>query len=106
MTYKEKIETAVGLIAPTAFQFYTGTADAYITYFCYNEMGELWAENVQITTGFYCQIDIWSKRRENGIESQVRTALITAGFDGLTTQDLYESDIRIYHKAIRCNYFE
>jgi len=110
MDYKALIESALtSTSVPLAFQHYSGTATQYITYFCYNEQGEEWAENKEISTGFYLQIDVWSKARDyEGLVTTVKTALKTAGFEGCTAQDLKELDtsgsVTMYHKAIRVNY--
>lgn len=76
----------------------------YITFFCYNEQGELWAENVEIATGYYVQVDIWSKTDYTSLAESVKTAMEAAGFKRTTARDLFEPDTRIYHKAIRFVY--
>jgi len=89
---------------PTSFQTYSGTATTYITYFCYNEQGELFAENQEIVTGFYVQVDVWSKADYTELAGQVQTAMIAAGFKRTTGADLYERDTKIFHKAMRFSY--
>jgi hypothetical protein len=105
MNYRTVIQTALSsLNVPVSFQVYRGTATTYVTFFCYNQMSELYAENIEIATGYYVQIDIWSKTDDYDIlAEQIKTAMTTAGFQGYTAQDLYESDTKIFHKAIRFN---
>ncbi len=105
MNYKTTIQTALSSLGvPVSFQVYRGTATTYITYFCYNEMGEEYAENIQIATGYYVQVDIWSLVSDyEALAQQIKVAMITVGFMGYTAQDLYESDTKIFHKAIRFN---
>ncbi|OGO89110.1 MAG: hypothetical protein A2Y15_08715, partial [Clostridiales bacterium GWF2_36_10] len=84
---------------PVAFQCYRGNSKKYITYFCYNQQGEAWAENKEIVTGFYIQIDIWYDTSDyEELAEQIKTALEAVGFQGYTAQDLYEPDTKIYHK--------
>jgi hypothetical protein len=105
MNYKTTIQTALSSLGvPVSFLNYRGTATTYVTYFCYNEMAELYSENVEIATGYYVQVDIWSTTAEyEALAQQIKVAMITVGFMGYTAQDLYESDTKIFHKAIRFN---
>lgn len=90
---------------PVSFLHYGGKAPEFITYFCYNQQGEAWAENKEIATGFYIQIDIWSKSKDyETLAEQIKEALESIGFQGYTAQDLYETDTQICHKAIRMNF--
>ena len=101
-------------VAPTApvkkSQTYTGNATEYITFFRYNRAGEIYAENKEIETSHYFQIDLWQKPTEtkdlDELEKQAESVLKPLGFMGFTTQDLYENDTGINHIVIRCNYTE
>lgn len=111
MNLKAIIKTAlipIGL--PIAYLNYNGSETAYVTYFRYNEQGEEWAENEQISTCSYYQIDIWKKISDTTdidlVEEQVKEALKSVGFMGFIAQDLYENDAKIFHTAIRCNYIK
>jgi hypothetical protein len=97
-------KTLTPLSIPLSFLKYSGKATTYMTYFCYNEQGEAWAENVEIKTGYYVQVDLWSKEDCTELAEQVKAAMITAGFTRTTAQDLYEDDTKIYHKAMRFSY--
>jgi hypothetical protein len=105
MNYKEIIQTALSFLkVPVSFQVYRGTATTYVTFFCYNEQGEEYAENIQTATGYYVQVDIWSiTANYDTLAEQIKTAMTSAGFQGYTAQDLYESDTKIFHKAVRFN---
>lgn len=74
------LDTLKLLGVPITFQTYSGSATTYITYFCYNEQGEAWAENKEIATGFYVQVDIWSKGDYINLVDQVKAAMEAAGF--------------------------
>lgn len=98
------IDTLQPLGVQCEFETYNGEADPYITFFCYNEQGEKFADDEEIETGFYMQIDIWSKGNIEQLKVDVITLLKEAGFKRKTAQDLYESDTQIYHKCIRFFY--
>ena len=114
MSIKSIMYTALMTVAPTApaknSQHYSGKANTYITFFRYNRMAELYAENDEIATTHFFQVDLWQK--ENGTDDldettlQIETALISIGFMGFSAQDLYEDDTKTNHIAIRCNYTE
>jgi len=89
---------------PVSWQTYSGTASTYITFFCYNEQGEAWAENEEIATGYYVQVDLWSKGDDSSLVDQIKSTLELEGFKRTTALDLYESETQIYHKALRFSY--
>lgn len=92
------------LNVPVAFQKYSGTALTYITFFIYNEQGEAWADDAEIQTGYYVQVDIWSKSDYTTLVNDVIFAMKSVGFIRNYAADLYETDTNTYHKAIRFNY--
>lgn len=105
MNYKKLIrDTLVPLGVPVEFSNYSGDETTYITFFRYNEQGEEWAEDEEIATGYYIQVDIWSKSDYTILEDQVKAAMISAGFSRSSAQDFYEKDTGIYHAAIRFVY--
>ena len=46
--------------------------------------GEDWAENKEIATGFYMQVDVWSKGDFTNIAGQVKSLLEDVGLKELT----------------------
>lgn len=107
MNINSKVTTALsGLGIPVSLQTYSGTSDPYITFFCYLETGELYTDDVQKGTGYYVQVDVWSKGNYTNTVEQVKSAMRNAGFSFLAAYDLYEPDTKIYHKALRFHYYE
>ena len=86
---------------PVRFQTYTGTADPYITFFTYLDKPEQHADDQELTTGHYVQIDIWSKGDYTDLVKTVHSKMLAAGFTKQSYYDLYEDDLKIYHKAMR-----
>ena len=98
----QDILTPLGV--PVSFQTYSGSEKTYITFFSYNEQGEDWAENKEIATAFYIQVDIWSKTDYVNLEVKIRQSMNSIGFNRVTAQELYESDTKTFHKALRFCY--
>ena len=94
--------TLVNLVGNRIY-FQTNKSGQYpaITFFVYNELGELFADNREIKTGYYIQVDIWSKDNYNTIVNEVMKSMTQAGYRRTSSIDLYEDDTQIYHKAIR-----
>lgn len=98
------INTLKPLGIPVGFQKYSGSQDTYITFFCYNERGRVFADDEEIRTGFSVQVDIWSKGNYIEIVRRTRKLLEDVGFKRTSAADLYESDTGIYHKGMRFSY--
>lgn len=107
MNIRKAIKDALNTLGvPVSFSVYTGTSTPYITFFLYNEQGEAWGENKELATGYSVQVDIWSKVDNPGLADQAKTTMTTAGFKRITAHDLYESDTKVFHKAMRFSYVD
>lgn len=78
----------------------TSPTTPYLEYEIYDENGEEWAENKEIATTYYIQVDIFSKTDYTNLENLIKEKMINAGFDRSMCADLYE-DTGLYHKAMR-----
>ncbi|AUS14872.1 MULTISPECIES: hypothetical protein [Bacillus] len=91
---------------PVVFLKYRGEDETYVRFFFYDEKSALNAEDAEEATGFYVQVDIYTKdpseyaRLETGVKKQ----LVDAGFGRLGQYDLYEHETEIYHKVLRFYY--
>jgi hypothetical protein len=99
-------DTLTPLGYPVGFRTYEGKETTYITFFVYLETGENWAENEEINTGYYIQVDVFSGGDYIDLVNSVQEAMLAAGFKRTTAQDLYESDTKTFHKAIRFSYVD
>lgn len=77
-----------------------------ITYFFYNEYGQEFGDGEEIATNYSLQIDVWSKEEYSSLVEQIKTKLKDNKFYRVSTDDLYENDIKVYHKALRFNYLK
>lgn len=102
MSINKDILTALKDIeVPVSFQRYSGEADTYITFFTYLDMPEQHADDGELITGHYVQIDVWSKTDYTDLVETIHQKMLDAGFMKLNFYDLYEQDSNIYHKAMR-----
>ena len=86
---------------PVSFQTYTGKADSYITFFTYLEKSEQHADDKETITGYYVQVDVWSKGDYTELVDTVHGKMLEAGFRKQGFYDFYEDDLKIYHQAMR-----
>lgn len=104
MINNKVIEALKSLNVPVSFQKYNGKESTYITFFNYLEQGEQYADNEEKVTGYYIRIDVWSKNDYTELVENVKNAMKAAGFIRTSAADLFESDTKIYHKAMRFFY--
>lgn len=73
----------------------------YIEYEIFDENGQEWAENKEIATNYYVQVDVFSKGDYTNLENKIKEVMTNAGFNRSTCADLFENDTQLYHKAMR-----
>ena len=93
------------LNVPVSSEKYSGTASTYITFFLYNRQGEAWADNAEIATGHYLQVDVWSGANCEALADQVETLMQATGFARTFRRGTYEYDTLTFHETIRFSYF-
>lgn len=72
-----------------------------ITFFELNNTGDSYADNQEIASDISFQIDIWSKNSTSAIHTKVDEIMKNIGFFRYSVADLYESDTKVYHYAMR-----
>ena len=98
---QEVLQALKDIGVPVSFQNYTGSADTYITFFTYLDKPEQHADDAELITGHYVQVDVWSKTDYTDLVKSIHQKMLTAGFTKQNFYDLYEQDLGIYHKAMR-----
>lgn len=102
MNVNETVVTALqSLDVPVVFQYYAGNEDTYITFFSYLDQPEQHADDTEVSIGHYVQVDVWSKSDYTDLVSEVQERLKEVGFRRINGYDLYEEDLKIYHKTMR-----
>ncbi len=86
---------------PVVFQIYKGTAETYVTFFCYMEQPELHADDRETIIGQYVQVDLWDKGDPRDRADSILEKLEEAGFRRISSVDLYEDGLDIYHKSMK-----
>jgi hypothetical protein len=98
---KEIIEALNDIEIPVSFQTSKNGKYPYITFFTYLDRGTLHSDDKETITGYFIQIDIWSKSDYTQIAKVVHQGMLTANFIKQRYYDLYESDTKVYHKVMR-----
>lgn len=98
---RDVIEALKDISVPVSFQTYTGSEETYITFFTYLDKPELHSDDKELATGYYVQVDIWSKVDYTELSKEVHQSMLTAYFTKLNFYDLYEEDLKVYHKVMR-----
>jgi hypothetical protein len=76
---EDVIKALKGIGVPVSFQTYTGKANSYITFFTYLDQPESHADDEELTTGYYVQIDVWSKGDYTELVDTVHRKMLKAG---------------------------
>lgn len=98
---KEILSALKGIDVPVNFQHYNGKSQTYITFFTYLDKVELHSDDEELITGYYIQVDIWSKTDYTNLVKEVHQSMLTANFIKQRYFDLYEEDTKTYHKVMR-----
>lgn len=83
-----------------------GDPSTFITFFEYNQNGALHADDQEVKTNHFIQVDIWSKGNYNEIVKQTKAKLLAVGFTRTYETEIYETDTETYHKVIRFNFVQ
>jgi len=72
-----------------------------ITFFEIDNIGALYADDQELGSTIYVQLDIWSKGSTSTIAEEVDETMKTLGYGRSAAADLFEQDTLIFHKAMR-----
>ncbi|HAT4166106.1 hypothetical protein [Clostridium perfringens] len=80
----------------------------HITFFEYLEAPEDFLDDEEVSITHNIQVDIWTTNSEEGLKlkNKVKKLLKDNGFLLEDSNDQFEEDVKIYHKAMRFNYSE
>jgi len=98
---KEVIQALKDIGVPVSFQTSGNEEYPYITFFTYLDRATLHSDDKESITGYFIQIDIWSKTDYTDIAEEVHQGMLTANFIKQRYYDLYEKDTKVYHKVMR-----
>lgn len=98
------IRTLSSTGVPVSFHDHSGTDPTYITFFEYNQMGSMFAEDVEVNTRHSIQVDLWSDDDLTSLIKEVRSLMIAAGFIRNSEAEFFEKETGYYHKSFRFYY--
>lgn len=80
------------------------TADEYIVFNEYNQASALTADDDELSTKYFFQVDVYTKGDFTEIVAEVETRLKDAGFNRMFSSETYDSDAQKYRKILRFSY--
>lgn len=86
---------------PVRYGWYEEEKQTNITFFEYLMQGADYQDDEMVSSTHNIQIDIWSYSNIEQLKNQVIKALLKNNFLLVDCKDLFEEDIKLYHKAIR-----
>lgn len=79
-------------------------ADEYIVYYPYDEFGGLYADNKEVQTRQFYQVDLFMKSDYDEIAKELYEHMLQAGFSRITKFDEYEETTGYYRVVFRFSY--
>jgi len=98
------MDTLKPLNVPVASMRYNNTADTYIVFLTYNEAAEMNADDVEIITKYFIQVDVFSSGNFINLVKEVEKRLKSAGFGRMFASETYDDDMNKFRKIMRFNY--
>jgi thiamine pyrophosphate-dependent acetolactate synthase large subunit-like protein len=80
------------------------TADEYIVFNEYNQASALNADDDELSTKHFYQVDVYTKGDFTDIVAEVETRLKAASFKRMFSSETYDSDAQKYRKILRFSY--
>ena len=98
---KEVINTLKDIGVPVSFQTSKTDKFPYVTFFTYLDTGMLHSDDKETITGYFVQVDVWSKTDYTSLVKDIQGSMLAANFIKQQYHDLYEPDTKVYHKVMR-----
>ena len=88
---------------PRVYQLAAPKADEFprITFFEIDNADSAWADDEAYASDVSVQIDVWSKGSTSAIAGEVDRLMKSAEWGRTSAADLYETDTKVFHKAMR-----
>lgn len=97
-------DTLTPLGVPVAQANYNQTADTYIVFLEYNQASRMNADDEELISKHFYQVDIFSKGNYLQLVKDVKDRMKKAGFGRMFESETYDEDMRMYRKILRFNY--
>lgn len=98
------IDTLKPLGVPVAFANYNQTADTYIVFIEYNQASRMNADDNELITKHFFQVDVFSRENYLQLVKDVKQLMKKAGFGRMFESETYDDDMKMFRKILRFNY--
>jgi hypothetical protein len=98
------IDTLSPLNVPVSFATYKNSAETYIVFLEYNQAPRLNADDEEILTKHFYQVDVFSSGNYTQLVQDVKRLMKEAGFGRMFESETYDTDMKKYRKIFRFNY--
>lgn len=101
-------ETLSPLECPVRYGWYDEEVrETHVTFFIALEMPDVSVDDEIESLNYTVQVDIWSTSDDDKkIKKGIKKLMNAQGFGFIESADLFETDTKIYHKAMRFNYYK
>lgn len=97
-------ETLKPLNIPVARARYNQKAEIYIVFVEYNQASRMIADDEELVTKHFYQVDVFSKYDYDDLVDQVRKKLNRVGFKRMFESETYDEDMKMYRAIMRFNF--
>lgn len=98
------MDTLTPLGVPVSFARYNNVADTYIVFLEYNQASRMNADDVEVITKHFFQVDVFSGGNYLQLVNDVRRLMKDAGFGRMFESETYDDDMKKFRKIMRFNY--
>ena len=98
------VSTLRPLGVPVAKMRYNQTADTDIVFLEYNQAARMKADDIEVVTKHFYQVDVFSKTDLTDLVNDVRSGLTEVGFMRMFESETYDEDMKMYRSIMRFNY--
>jgi|SRR5690625_7509697 len=89
---------------PVAKLRYNQKADTYIVFMEYNQAPRMNADDMEMVTKHFYQVDVFSKGDFTDLVNNVRKEFNKVGFKRMFESETYDEDMNMYRSIMRFNY--
>lgn len=98
------MDTIKPLGYPVSKAKYNQIADTYIVFVEYNQASRMNADDFEIVTKHFYQVDVFSSGNYNQLVKDIKKKMKQAGFGRMFESETYDEDMKKYRRIIRFNY--
>lgn len=80
--------------------------DTHVTFCELRDRGNNISDDEEEDIEHTIQVDIWSTKDEWQLKKEIKKLMVDNNFGYIEGQDFFETETKIYHKALRFNYLE